>query len=227
MKEYNGFQLNHNMMMTAPLFALVLVIIIAGTVVLPLQVSKAQNMTITMGNSTGTGNNTGAVAGNNTGNVTLNTPRANDQISNNVIANLAAPGYGNKYDVIAAGKTVPVNYNILQGSLVGILADPARHALDAAVNPGPQGGALEIQVPRYLVDSKTATNTDKPFVVLIDGQRISGESSGICVAIGGVSCANIFNTFKQTQSSSTDRVLTILFGPESRFIEIRGNAGTA
>ena len=87
----------------------------------------------------------------------------------------------------------------------------------------PQGGALEIQVPRYLVDSKTPTNTDKPFVVLIDGQRISGEPSGICVG----SCPNIFNTFKQTQSSSTDRVLTILFGPESRFIEIRGNTGTA
>lgn len=204
---------NHNMKMMAPLFVLVLVIIIAGIIVLPLQVSKAQNMTITMGNSTGAG------AGNNTGNVTL----TGNEVNNNVIANLAAPGYGNKYDVIVAGKTVPVNYNILQGSLVGILGDPARHSLDVAVNPGPQGGALEIQVPRYLVDSKTATNTDKPFVVLIDGQRISGESSGICVG----SCPNIFNTFKQTQSSGTDRVLTILFGPESRFIEIRGNAGTA
>ncbi|MFL6321460.1 MAG: hypothetical protein ACJ71P_18795 [Nitrososphaeraceae archaeon] len=32
-------------------------------------------------------------------------------------------------------------------------------------NPGPQGGALEIEVPRSLIDSKTATNTDKPFVV--------------------------------------------------------------
>lgn len=31
--------------------------------------------------------------------------------------------------------------------------------------------------------------------------------------------------FKETQNSNTDRVLTILFGPESRFIEIRGNSG--
>ena len=204
--------------MITSLFALVLAIIIAGTVVLPSQVLKAQNMTITMGNATSAGN-----ASSSTGNVTS----TGDEISNKVIANLAAPGYGNKYDVAVAGKTIPVNYNILQGSLVGILADPVRHSLDVAVNPGPQGGALEIQVPRYLVDSKTATNSDKPFVVLMDGQRISGESSGICVAIGGVSCANIFNTFKQTQSSSTDRVLTIIFGPESRFIEIRGNTGTA
>jgi hypothetical protein len=215
MKEKNclSFQLNYNMKMMAPLFALVLVIIIAGTIVLPLQVSIAQNMTITMGNSTGAG------AGNNTGNVTL----TGDEVNNNVIANLAAPGYGNKYDVVAAGKNIPVNYNILQGSLVGILSDPARHSLDVAVNPGPQGGALEIQVPRYLVDSKTPTNSDKPLVVLIDGQRVSGEPSGICVG----SCPNIFNTFKQTQSSNTDRVLTIIFGPDSRFIEIRGNTGTA
>jgi hypothetical protein len=121
------------------------------------------------------------------------------------------------------GKTVPINYNILQGSLVGILADPSRHSLDVAVNPGPQGGALEIEVPRYIIDSKTSTNTDKPYVVLMDGQRISGEPTGICVG----SCPNIQNTFKQTQTSNTDRVLTIIFGPESRFIEIRGNTGIA
>ncbi|MFL6376126.1 MAG: hypothetical protein ACJ72R_01520, partial [Nitrososphaeraceae archaeon] len=156
-----------------------------------------------------------------------NVTSTGDEVSNNVIANLAAPGYGNKYDVAVAGNTVPVNYNILQGSLVGILADPVRHSLDVAVNPGPQGGALEIQVPRYLVDSKTATNSDKPFVVLMDGQRISGEPTGICVSVGQSSCANLQNTFKQTQSSSTDRVLTILFGEDSRFIEIRGNTGTA
>ena len=204
-------------MMTS-LFALVLVVIIAGTVVLPSQVLKAQNMTITMGNATSAGN-----ASSSTGNVTS----TGDEISNKVIASLAAPGYGNKYDVAVAGKTIPVNYNILQGSLVGILADPVRHSLDVAVNPGPQGGALEIQVPRYLVDSKTATNSDKPFVVLMDGQRISGEPTGICVSVGQSSCANLQGTFKQTQSSTTDRVLTILFGEDNRFIEIRGNTGVA
>ena len=221
MKEKNEsfFQLDYNTKMMTSLFALVLAIIIAGTVVLPSQVLKAQNMTITMNNATSAGNATSS----STGNVTS----TGDEVSDKVIANLAAPGYGNKYDVAVAGNTVPVNYNILQGSLVGILADPVRHSLDVAVNPGPQGGALEIQVPRYLVDSKTATNSDKPFVVLMDGQRISGEPTGICVSVGQSSCANLENTFKQTQSSSTDRVLTILFGEDSRFIEIRGNTGTA
>ncbi|MFL6368360.1 MAG: hypothetical protein ACJ72T_07420, partial [Nitrososphaeraceae archaeon] len=126
MKEKNEsfFQLDHNTKMMTSLFALVLAIIIAGTVVLPSQVLKAQNMTST-GNATSAGNATSI-----TGNVTS----TGDEVSNNVIANLAAPGYGNKYDVAVAGNTVPVNYNILQGSLVGILADPVRHSLDVAVN---------------------------------------------------------------------------------------------
>ena len=207
-KSDSFFQQNRKTRVMTSLFALVLAIIIAGTVVLPSQVLKAQNMT-------------------SAGNVTLTTPSANDQVSNNVIAELAKPGYGNKYDVAVAGKTIPVNYNIIQGSLVGILGDPVRHALNVAVNPGPQGGALEIEVPRYLVDAKNPNNTDQPYVVLIDGHRISGESSGICLSVGQIVCANVFDTFKQTQSSSTDRVLTILFSPDSRFIEIRGNTGTA
>ncbi|MFL6410636.1 MAG: hypothetical protein ACJ71K_05280, partial [Nitrososphaeraceae archaeon] len=132
-KNDSFFRLDHNTKIMTTLFALVLAVIIAGTVVLPSQVLKAQNMTIKMDNATSAGNATS------TGNVTS----TGDEVSNNVIANLAAPGYGNKYDVAVAGKTVPVNYNILQGSLVGILADPVRHSLDVAVNPGPQGGALE------------------------------------------------------------------------------------
>jgi hypothetical protein len=215
--EKHSFFQNPNTKAITSLFAVVLTIIIAGTMILPLQMLKAQNMTIKMGNATSAGNATGAL------NITL----TGDEVSNSVIANLAKPGYGNKYDVSVAGKTVPVNYNILQGSLVGILGDPARHSLDVAINPGPTGGALEIEVPRYLVDSKTPANTDKPFAVLMDGDRISGEPTGICIAFGDKACPNIFNTFKQTQSSSTDRVLTILFGPESRFIEIRGNTGRA
>jgi hypothetical protein len=208
------FQQNRKTRVMTSLFALVLAIIIAGTVVLPSQVLKAQNMT-SAGNATSAGN------------VTLNTPAANDQISNSVIATLAKPGYGNKYDVLVSGKTVPVNYNIIQGTLVGILGDPVRHALNVAVNPGPQGGALEIEVPRYLVDSKNPNNSDQPYTVLVDGHRISGEASGICLSVGQIVCANVWDTFKQTQSSSTDRVLTILFSPDSRFIEIRGNTGTA
>ena len=108
------------MKMVTPLCVLVLAIIIVGTTILPLQVLNAQSMTIKMNNASSSSND-------------------NDTISKSVVANLAKPGYGNKYDVSVKGNTVPINYNILQGQLVGILADPTRHSLDVAVNPGPQG----------------------------------------------------------------------------------------
>jgi hypothetical protein len=207
MNEKNSFfpHTMHDLKIMTPL-VLVLAILIGGTAIaiLPLQTLNAQNMTIKMNNATS---------------------NDNDTISKSVVANLAKPGYGNKYDVSVKGSTVPINYNILQGQLVGILADPARHSLDVAVNPGPQGGALEIELPRHTIDSKSSTGKDMPYVVKMDGQRISGEPTGICVGVGQKSCPNIANTFKETQNTNTDRVLTILFGPESRFIEITGNTG--
>jgi hypothetical protein len=192
-------QLKSNAKTVKPLLVLSLAsaIIIGGSTILPFQALYAQNITVKIDNTT-----TGA-----------------DQVSSGVIANLAKPGYGAKYDVAVKGNTVPINYNIIGGQLVGILADPPRHSLDVAVNPGPNGGAIEIQLPRQTIDSKSATNTDAPFRVVMDGMRISGEPTGICVG----TCPNIFNSFKETQNTGTDRVLTIVFGPESRFIEIVGN----
>jgi len=191
-----------NMKIMTPLCALVLAIIV-GTTILPLQVINAQNITIKMNNATSSSS------------------KDNDAVSKSVIANLAKPGYGYKYDVSVKGSTVPINYNVLQGSVVGILADPSRHSLDVAVNPSPNGGALEINLPRHIIDSKNAAGNDMPFVVKMDGMRVSGEPTGICIG----TCPNIFNTFKETQNTNTDRVLTIVFGPESRFIEILGNTG--
>ena len=89
---------------------------------------------------------------------------------------------------------------------------------------------MEIQLPRQTVDFKSGTNTDEPFVVVMDGSRISGDQSGICVTATtgpGNACANVQGTFKESQNTGTDRVLTILFGPDSRFIEIHGNTGMA
>jgi hypothetical protein len=207
MKEKNSSIIHrmHDIKIMTPL-VLVLAILIGGTAItiLPLQALNAQNMTIKMNNATS---------------------NDNDTISKSVVANLAKPGYGNKYDVSVKGSTVPINYNLLQGQLVGILADPTRHSMDVAVNPGPQGGALEIELPRHTIDSKDSSGKDMPYVVKMDGQRISGEPTGICVGVGQKSCPNIANTFKETQNTNTDRVLTILFGPESRFIEITGNTG--
>jgi hypothetical protein len=142
-----------------------------------------------------------------------------DQVSSRIIGTLLKPGFTNKYNLTVNGKTVPIDYSVLDGSLVGILSDPSRKSLDLAVNPQANGAALEVNVPRHVIDSKNAEGKDAPFIVKVDGNRISGEPSGICVG----TCPNILNSFKETHNTNTDRVLTVLVGPESRFIEIIGN----
>jgi hypothetical protein len=142
-----------------------------------------------------------------------------DQVSKKIIGTLLVPGFSDKYNLTMNGNTIPINYSILDGSLVGILSDMPRKSLDLAVDPQANGGALEVNLPRDLIDSKNAAGQDTDFIVKIDGTRVSGEPSGICVG----DCPNILNTFKETYNTGTDRVLTITFGPESRFIEIIGN----
>jgi hypothetical protein len=99
------------------------------------------------------------------------------------------------------------------------LSDPSRKSLDLAVDPKSNGGALEVNLSRHVINSKNAAGQDAPFIVKIDGNRVSGEPNGICVG----TCSNIFNSLKETHNTNTDRVLTIIFGPEIRFIEIIGN----
>ena len=142
-----------------------------------------------------------------------------DQVNSRIIGTLLKPGFTNQYNLTKNGTTVPIQYSVLDGSLVGILSDPSRKSLNLAVNPQTNGAALEVNVPRHVIDSKNAAGQDAPFIVKVDGNRISGEPSGICVG----TCPNILNSFKETHNTNTDRVLTVLVGPESRFIEIIGN----
>lgn len=176
-------------------------IIFIGSSVMPLEMANGQNAT----NATGQMENASAI----------------DQVDTEVLESLAAPGFANTYDVMADGQAIPISYNIIGGQLIGALANPDRHALYLALNPQSDGGALEVQLPRNFIDSKTANNTDKDYVVVMDGDRIGGEDTGICIG----DCPNIFNSFKQTDENSQERVLTIVFGPESRFVEVIGNRG--
>lgn len=130
---------------------------------------------------------------------------------------LKAP-FTNTYDLMSKGKTIPIKYSIMSGVLVGMLPDPARHSLDVAVNPGARGAAFEIDLPRHVIDAKGAGNKDISFHVTMDGHPLTGGPSSICLG----SCPNQFNSFKETQNTNTDRVLFIIFGPFSRFAEIRG-----
>jgi hypothetical protein len=194
-------ELKDNRKTMTPLLVLsfVLVTIMGTTVLLPFQALNAQNATVQMGNAT-----------------------TEDQVSTNVLQTLAQPGYGNVYNVIAQeGNNVPISYNIIGGTVVGILGDPQRHALYVVINPARDGGALEIDLPRNVLDSKDSASADSDFVVSVDGQRVSGEPTGICIG----DCPNIEDSFKETETTDTDRVLTVLFGPDNKLIEIVGNQG--
>ena len=204
-----------NILNVSALF-LTFAVLFVGSATVPFQILDAQNMTIEMANETGAGNATSGEDG-----TTAEDAIIEDQISSTILENLARPGFASMYEVRTNGDTVPLSYNIMGGRLVGILADPSRNSLNLAVDPSADGGAMEINLPRNVIDSKFSDNKDRSYTVIIDGDRVSGESSGICIG----ECPNIFNSFKETQNTGTDRVLTIVFGPESRFIEIIGNRG--
>jgi hypothetical protein len=212
---HNKVMKKFNILNVSALF-LTIAVLFVGSATVPFQILDAQNMTIEMGNETGAGNATSGEDG-----TTVEDAIIEDQISSTILENLARPGFASMYEVRTNGDTVPLSYNIMGGRLVGILADPSRNSLNLAVDPSADGGAMEINLPRNVIDSKFSDNKDRSYTVIIDGDRVSGESSGICIG----TCPNIFNSSKETQNTGTDRVLTIVFGPESRFIEIIGNRG--
>ena len=65
-----------------------------------------------------------------------------DQVSSRIIGTLLKPGFSNQYNLTMKGKTVPIQYSVLDGSLVGVLSDPSRKSLDLAVNPQANGGSI-------------------------------------------------------------------------------------
>ena len=196
-------ELKNNRKIVTPLLVLsfVFATIIGTTTLLPFQTLNAQNATVQMENVTTT---------------------EEDEVSVEVLETLAQPGFGNMLEVIdREGNPVPMSYNIVGGRAFAMVGDPARHALFVLIDPGIDGGSLEINLPRSVLDSKASDGADSRFVVSMDGQQISGEPTGICIG----DCPNIWNSFKETETTETDRVLTVIFGPQSRVIEIVGNEG--
>jgi len=122
---------------------------------------------------------------------------------------------GFHYDFLRITPFFNAHVNIVDCAAFAMVGDPSRHALYDLITPGIDGGALEIDLPRNVLDSKASDDMDSRFVLAIDGRQISGEPTGICIG----ECANIQDSFKETQTTETDRVLTVLFGPEERVIE--------
>ena len=222
-----NIELKNNRKIVTPLLALsfVLATIMGTTILLPFQALNAQNITAQVEDDT---QDVTAQVENATTTEDA-TATTEDEVSVEVLETLAQPGFGNTIEVVdREGNTIPISYNIVGGTAFAGVGDPARHAMYILVDPGIDGGALEIDLPRSVLDSKASDGTDSRFVVSIDGQQISGEPTGICIELGVQlgDCPNIEGTFKETETTETDRVLTILFAPDHRVIEIVGNQGT-
>ena len=125
-------------------------------------------------------------------NAQLNTTTLQKLLNTTTVQNLLKTGYTNQYVIRTQNAgDLTVLYSITGGTLVGIVANPALKAADIIINPGGSGGTLAAQIPRFALDAKNAQNEDVPFKVTLDGQGA---------------------TWKQIQSTNTDRVLAIELG---------------
>ena len=101
-----------------------------------------------------------------------------DQVSSRIIGTLLKPGFTNQYNVTMNGTSIPIQYSVLDGSLVEYRQILLERASISPLIPSLMERALEVNVPRHVIDSKNSAGQDAPFIVKVDGNRISGEPSG-------------------------------------------------
>ena len=106
------------------------------------------------------------------------------------------------YNLTIGDKSYPIKFNITGGILDTMAIDGDQAILLVNINAS-SGGNLEIELPRDLIDSKTQSNTDKPYSVFED---------------------DIDRSISFVESRTTDqaRTLVITFNNEDNVIEIQG-----
>lgn len=55
---------------------------------------------------------------------------------------------------------------------MGMLADKHRTTLVLVLDPGQKGGNMTIELPRNIMDSKGASNSDTKYQIKIDGKGV-------------------------------------------------------
>jgi hypothetical protein len=107
------------------------------------------------------------------------------------------------YNLTIGDKSFPIKFNITGGILDTMAIDGDQAILSVNINASTDGGNLEIELPRDLIDSKTQSNTDKPYSVFED---------------------DIDRQISYIESKTTDqaRTLVITFNKEDNVIEIQG-----
>jgi len=135
-----------------------------------------------------------------TGNKTMITTATTPKTGSNVMA-FNRTGFTNLYVLTINGKAFPTKYSIIGGKLVGMLADKDRTTLVLVLNPSANGGKFAIELPRNVIDSKGASNTDTKYLVKIDGKGVD---------------------YKEGANNLNARILSIDFSKDNRFMEIIG-----
>jgi len=120
------------------------------------------------------------------------------------LQSLATTGFTNQQTVTVGGQNFSIPYSIREGQVVAIVPAPPTTSLDVILAPTQYAktyGVFTIKIPRHLLDSKNPDGTDKAFRLTLDGHGLS---------------------WKQLQSSNTDRTLGLYFGASNGFVQIFG-----
>ena len=94
--------------------------------------------------------------------------QASAQNQNMGSANVTSADANALYNLTAEEKTYPVAFNIQGGTLDSMLVDGDQAILLVSIKGSMNAGELKIELPRNLIDSKTPSDTDKPFLVYED-----------------------------------------------------------
>jgi hypothetical protein len=129
---------------------------------------------------------------------TLIGSQASAQNQNVSSANITSADANALYNLTFGEKAYPVVFNIRGGILDNMSVDG-----DQAILLVSSRGELRIELPRNLIDSKTPSDTDKPFLVYEDD--INREIS-----------------FVESNTTEKTRVLVIAFNNEDDTIQIQG-----
>ena len=136
-----------------------------------------------------------------TGNETIITAASpTPTTSKGATANFNRTGFTNLYLLTSStGKTFPIKYNIKGGKLVGMLEDKDRTTLVLVLNPSANGGSFTVELPRYVIDSKGASNADTNYQIKIDGKGVD---------------------YKEVANYANSRILSTDFSKDNRFVVI-------
>lgn len=94
--------------------------------------------------------------------------QASAQNQNMGSANVTSADANALYNLTAEEKAYPVAFNIQGGILDSMSVDGDQAILLVNIKASMNGGELMIELPRNLIDSKTPSDTDKPFLVYED-----------------------------------------------------------